>query len=118
MTMAECLNPLQVGPRFAPLTSMWRKLLTGRSPWGFADQILISGTNFVTMVFAGRGLGKAGFGEFSLVYNVLLFVNLIQVAMVSQPHNVLGTGRGKGAAMRVTPPAPPPSSSACCSCKR
>jgi O-antigen/teichoic acid export membrane protein len=26
----------------------------------------------------------------------LLFVNLIQVAMVSQPHNVLGTGRGKG----------------------
>ena len=44
------------------------------------------------MVFAGRGLGKAGFGEFSLVYNVLLFDNMIQVSLISQPHNVLGTG--------------------------
>ena len=65
-----------------------------------ADQVLISGTNFATMVFAGRGLGKAGFGEFSLVYNVLLFVNLIQVSMVSQPHNVLGTGRGTAKAYK------------------
>lgn len=75
---------------------MWRKLFTGRGPWGFADQVLISGTNFVTMVYAARGLGKTGFGEFSNVYNALLFVNIIQVSMVSQPHNVLGTGHGRG----------------------
>ena len=73
-----------------------QKFAGGRNPWGLADQILISGTNFSTMLFAAKGLGKAGFGEFSLVYNVLLFVNIIQVSLVSQPHNVLGTGRGRG----------------------
>src|SRR5579862_8268623 len=96
MSTVECLSSVPATSRLAPLSSIWRKLVGSRSPWGFADQILISGTNFVTMVFAGRGLGKTGFGEFSLVYNVLLFVNMIQVSMVSQPHNVLGTGRGKG----------------------
>ena len=35
-----------------------------------------------------------------LVYNVLLFVNLLQISMISQPHNVLGSGRGKGAGYR------------------
>src|SRR4051794_1527403 len=45
----------------------------GRSLWALADQILISGTNFVTMVLVARGLDPAGFGAFNLVYGALLF---------------------------------------------
>ena len=74
---------------------LFRKFASGRSPWGLADQVLISGCNFVTMVLAGRGMGTSGFGEFSLVYNVLLFANMIQMSLVTQPHNVLGTGRDR-----------------------
>lgn len=80
-------------PRAGPIASACRRLFRGRGPWGLADQALISGTNFVTIVFAGRGLGKAGLGEFTLVYNGLLFANMIQMALITQPHNVLGTGR-------------------------
>lgn len=85
-------------PAAGGLAALWRKVWARRSQWGLADQVLISGANFMTMVFAGRGLGKTAFGQFALVYNALLLVNLIQVAMVSQPHNVLGAGRGKGRA--------------------
>ena len=98
MTTLEYLNPATLPPPSSRLAALGRKLWARRSHWGLADQVLISGTNFVTMVFVGRGLGKTAFGEFALVYNVLLFVNLIQMALVSQPHNVLGTGRGKGQA--------------------
>ncbi|HZL38402.1 MAG TPA: polysaccharide biosynthesis C-terminal domain-containing protein [Tepidisphaeraceae bacterium] len=83
-----------VSPDIPPRTpAPRRKFLHGRRPWGLADQVLISGTNFVTMIFAGRALGKAGFGEFTLVYNGLLLANMVQMALITQPHNVLGTGK-------------------------
>lgn len=65
----------------------------GRDVWAVADQALISGTNFVTMILVAKGLGLPGFGAFTLVYSALLFANILQVALVTQPHNVLGTGR-------------------------
>jgi O-antigen/teichoic acid export membrane protein len=61
--------------------------------WGIADQLLISGTNFVTMVLLGRALGPAGFGAFSLAYAILLFANSLQSGLITQPHNVLGATR-------------------------
>ena len=64
-----------------------------RDVWAIADQALISGTNFLTMVLVARALGPADFGTFTLVYSALLFANILQVALVTQPHNVLGTGR-------------------------
>ncbi len=59
------------------------------------DQVLISGANFVTMVCTARALhpSSAAFGEFSLVYAALLFVNIVQSTLITQPHNVLGTTR-------------------------
>lgn len=96
MTTIDCLQPTVEAPPGGIFSGLLRKIWARRGQWGLADQVLISGTNFVTMVYAGKGLGKSGFGAFALVYNVLLFVNLIQVAMVSQPHNVLGAGRKKG----------------------
>src|SRR5579884_1252602 len=66
----------------------------GRNGWALADQVLISGTNFVTMILVARGLGgPAEFGVFTLVYSALLFANLLQTSLITQPHNVLGTGR-------------------------
>src|SRR5690348_16921655 len=77
--------------------SMWsvvrRKFAGGRSFWALADQVLISATNFVTMILVARGLTKHAFGEFSLVYSGLLFANLLQTGLITQPHNVLGATR-------------------------
>ena len=61
--------------------------------WPFADQMLISATNFVTMVLLARGMSPRGFGSFTLVYSVLLFANSLQSTLITQPHNVLGVGR-------------------------
>jgi O-antigen/teichoic acid export membrane protein len=98
MTTIDYLHPATVPPPGGAVAALWRKIRAGRRPWGLADQVLISGANFLTVVFAARGLGKAALGEFALVYNVLLFANLIQMSLVSQPHNVLGSGRGGGRA--------------------
>lgn len=74
-----------------------------KDAWAVADQALISGTNFVTMVLVARGLGSpAEFGTFTLVYSALLFANILQVALVTQPHNVLGTSRLGEAYARYT----------------
>jgi O-antigen/teichoic acid export membrane protein len=65
-----------------------------RDFWAVADQALISGSNFTTMVLVARGLGDpAQFGLFTLVYSALLFSNQLQSALVTQPHNVLGSAR-------------------------
>lgn len=67
--------------------------LLRKGSWGLADQMLISFTNFATMVLLARGLGPAGFGEFTLIYGAMLFANSLQSALVIQPHSVLSTTR-------------------------
>ncbi len=61
--------------------------------WAIADQSLISATNFFTMVLLARALSPAAFGVFTLAYAVLLFMNGIQSALITEPHNVLGATR-------------------------
>src|SRR5689334_2433921 len=79
---------------FGSAKKSFLSLLGGRSLWGFADQLLISFTNFATMILVARGLDDtARFGEFTLVYSAMLFANILQFALVTQPHNVLGTAR-------------------------
>src|SRR5438046_1487211 len=71
-----------------------QSLLGGRSIWAISDQLLISFTNFATMILVARGLhDKAAFGTFTLVYSALLFANMIQFSLVTQPHNVIGATR-------------------------
>jgi O-antigen/teichoic acid export membrane protein len=55
--------------------------------------MLISATNFVTMIFLARGLSPTDFGGFTLVYSVLLFANSLQSGLITQPHNILGATR-------------------------
>ncbi len=65
----------------------------GKTPWAVADQMLISATNFVTIVLLARGFSQASLGSYTLVYSALLFVNSIQSGLVTQPHNILGATR-------------------------
>ena len=75
----------------------------GNNVWAIADQVLISGTNFVTMILLARGLNSAAaFGAFVLVHSILLFSNSIQSALVTQPHNVLGVSRHGADYVRYT----------------
>jgi len=86
-------------PRSHAQTASWRaciarKLSNGRNVWALGDQALISGTNFVTTILVARGLdSRQEFGYFSNVYSALLFANILQTALITQPHNVLGTSR-------------------------
>ncbi|MEO6436563.1 MAG: polysaccharide biosynthesis C-terminal domain-containing protein [Tepidisphaeraceae bacterium] len=66
----------------------------GRNVWALGDQVLISGTNFLTGVLTARALGEAEFGTFAIVFAVLLFANILQSTLVTQAHNVLAATRG------------------------
>jgi O-antigen/teichoic acid export membrane protein len=70
-----------------------RRALVGASFWGIADQALMSAVNFGTMIVLARELVPAEFGAFVLAYTALLFVNGLQTALITQPHNVLGQSR-------------------------
>jgi O-antigen/teichoic acid export membrane protein len=70
--------------------------------FGLADQGLISATNFVTLLVLGRALTERDFGAFALAYTVLIFINLLQSALITQPHNVLGAARAGLAYRRFT----------------
>ena len=64
-----------------------------RDVWAVGDQALIAASNFATMILVAQALGVELFGRFTLVYSALLFANIFQVALITQPHNVLGTAR-------------------------
>ena len=61
--------------------------------WPTLDQMMISASNFATMVFLARGLEPRAFGGFTLAYSVLLFANSLQSGIITQSHNVLGANR-------------------------
>src|SRR3954452_24182834 len=61
----------------------------GKTFWALGDQVLISGTNFVTTVLVARSLSMPEFGAFSVIYGVLLLCNIIQSTLITQAHNVL-----------------------------
>jgi len=70
--------------------------------WGLLDQTLISVTNFATMLVLARALGSSEYGAFVLAYTALLFLNGVQTALVTQPHNVLGQNRERDDYIRYT----------------
>ena len=85
--------------------------LLGKAPWAVADQLLISATNFATMVLLARGLSQEDFGSFTLLYLVLLFANNLQSGLITQPHNILGVSATAGTTPVTRPPPPSASSS-------
>lgn len=53
--------------------------------WALADQALVSGSNFVASILLARFLGLELFGQFVLIYSILLYANTIQVTMIISP---------------------------------
>lgn len=74
----------------------------GAMTWSISDQALISASNFALMLLVARATSPAGFGAFVLVYTGLLFVNSIQAALVTGPHNVLGAQKSGADYQRYT----------------
>lgn len=58
--------------------------------WALADQAMVSGVNFFTGVLLARFLGIEEFGRFTLSWMAVLFVNSIQMAMISAPMMSIG----------------------------
>ncbi|MBF2004795.1 MAG: hypothetical protein IGS49_04855 [Chlorogloeopsis fritschii C42_A2020_084] len=53
--------------------------------WTVADQVMVSGTNFLTGILLARFLGVESYGQFVVLYAVLLYVNTIQFALIIAP---------------------------------
>jgi O-antigen/teichoic acid export membrane protein len=63
----------------------------GRSAKTIADQILVSGSNFLTGIILVRGLGLVAFGKFTVAYVILLLANSIQLSFIASPMITLGS---------------------------
>jgi len=57
----------------------------GHANWAFADQAVVSGSNFVTGILLARFLGPEAFGLFVLLNLVMLYVNSFQGALIFTP---------------------------------
>ena len=53
--------------------------------WVLADQVLVSGMNFLTGVLLARFLGVDNYGQFVVLYAILLYVNIFQSALIVAP---------------------------------
>ncbi len=63
----------------------------GRSVQTILDQILVSGSNFITGIILVRGLGLVEFGKFTVAYVILLLANSVQLSFISSPMITLGS---------------------------
>jgi len=59
------------------------------------DQAMVSGVNFLTGIIFARFLGVKEFGYFTLAWMTVLFVNSIQMAMISAPMMSIGPKQTK-----------------------
>ena len=63
--------------------------------WGLSDQALVSGSNFLANIILARLLGASGFGEYTLIWMVVLFVQSIQHAAINLPMMTIGPKQGE-----------------------
>jgi O-antigen/teichoic acid export membrane protein len=55
------------------------------------DQTLVSGVNFLTGILLARLLGLAGYGQFTLMWMIILFINSFQMAIILSPMMSIGS---------------------------
>lgn len=53
--------------------------------WAIADQLLVSGVNFLTGIFIARILGLEAFGQFTMIWLIVLFFSSIQESLLLSP---------------------------------
>lgn len=56
----------------------------------FVDQAFVSGMNFLTGLALARFLGLEGYGQYVLVYGVILFFSTLQMSLIVSPMMVRG----------------------------
>lgn len=59
--------------------------ILGQHKWALADQALVSSMNFLTAAMLARMLGIIPYGIFAVYYVILLYLNSIQLALISAP---------------------------------
>lgn len=57
----------------------------------FLDQILVSGSNFILGIILARFLGVEGYGQFALLWLIVLFFSSLQLAYIISPMLTLGS---------------------------
>jgi O-antigen/teichoic acid export membrane protein len=70
----------------------------GQINWGLADQVVVSGGNFLTTLFLARSLGVEEFGRFTLAWMVVLFAGHLQQALILAPMMSIGPKQERAAA--------------------
>lgn len=70
------------------------QVLRSRSFWALADQGVASGANYVTIILITRVLAEQQFGQFSLLWELMLFLNGVHAALVVYPLTVRGAKLG------------------------
>src|SRR3546814_10183528 len=63
--------------------------------WALADQVMVSGSNFLMTVFLARYLGLEEFGRFALAWMAVLFAAGIHYALVAAPMMSIGPKRSE-----------------------
>ena len=63
--------------------------------WPLADQVLVSGVNFLTGILVARGLGLVEFGLFAAMWLAVLFMASLQQAAVTSPMLSIGPQQPK-----------------------
>lgn len=58
--------------------------------WVLADQVMVSGSNFLTNIMLARYLGLTDFGQFALAWMLVLFVHSLHEALVVSPMISIG----------------------------
>src|ERR1700722_6202833 len=92
MDYAPGSQPLATGGRF-------RALFNGRGIWALSDQAMLSIGNFFTNILLIRHLSKDNFGNFAVLFSVILFLNNLHTSMVTYPLSVSSVCED-GAALR------------------
>ncbi len=61
----------------------------------FADQGIVSVSNFLLIIILARIFDKADFGFISFLLFIGVLINNIQISLITQPHNVIAANLGK-----------------------
>jgi O-antigen/teichoic acid export membrane protein len=67
-----------------------RQHLQGKQACALVDQVLVSGSNFLTGVILARSLGLSGFGVFTLAWTAVLFLLSTQLSLITSPMMSIG----------------------------
>lgn len=79
---------LDAGRASSPLRSLLTKGL-----WGGLDQMLLSATNFGTLVLVARAVSPSEFGSYSLVLTFVMFVLALEAGLLNRPYAVISASR-------------------------